>query len=107
MFQKAMHKNSARSFQLCTWSMRSALTVQPFSNAQHLFDVSGHDLLHLHELIVQLLDVSLIARVEVQLPRLLNECVCTQAGTPQAQQSLPQSGKLASPRDTSRNGKES
>lgn len=56
--------------------------------AQHLRDVARHDLVHLRDVLVQLADVALRARVQVQLLRLLDERVCgTQVSTVTAQSS--------------------
>lgn len=61
-----------------------ARTVEPLPLAQHLLDVTRHDLLHLRQLLRHLVQVPLRPRVQVQPLRLLDERVCTKHQPPQA-----------------------
>ena len=50
-------------------------TIESFTLAEHLLDVPRHDLLHLSELLVHLVQVALCARVQIQPLCLLDEGV--------------------------------
>ena len=52
-------------------------TVNLLSAREDFLDVARHDLMHLGELLGHSVQITLGLRVQVELLRLLDECVCT------------------------------